>query len=239
MARLLASGDTALVVEFGETVDRAINALVMALADRIEAAKPAGVVELVPTFRSLMVHYDPVATSHAVLADEMRRLLVDLDTAERAGRLWHIPVCYEGDLAPDLEDVARATKLSTGDVVATHSGTIYQVYCVGFLPGFPYMGDLPAALELPRRTSPRIRLPQGSVCMAMRMTGVYPIESPGGWHLLGRTPVRLFDRRRVDAVLMAPGDRVKFEPIGRRDFDQLEAEASAGTLQLTPSGGPQ
>lgn len=236
MARLLASGDTALVVEFGETVDRALNAQVMALADRIEAAHLPGVVELVPTFRSLMIHYDPLLTSQAKLADALQLLLVDLDAVERAGRLWHIPVCYEGDLGPDLDDVAKATKLTAAEVVATHAGTIYQVYCVGFLPGFPYMGDLPPALELPRRTSPRIRLPQGSVCMAMRMTGVYPIESPGGWHLLGRTPVRLFDRRREDAVLMAPGDRVKFDPIGRAEYDRLEALASSGKLQIAPAG---
>lgn len=236
MARLLASGDTALVVEFGETVDRALNAQVMALADRIEAAHLPGVVELVPTFRSLMIHYDPLLTSQAKLADALQLLLVDLDAVERAGRLWHIPVCYEGDLGPDLDDVAKATKLTAAEVVATHAGTIYQVYCVGFLPGFPYMGDLPPALELPRRTSPRLRLPQGSVCMAMRMTGVYPIESPGGWHLLGRTPVRLFDRRREDAVLMAPGDRVKFDPIGRAEYDRLEALASSGKLQIAPAG---
>lgn len=234
MARLLASGDTALVVEFGETIDRAINAQVMALADRIETAGLAGVVEQVPTFRSLMIHYDPLRTSHARLAGEVETLLTGLDATMRQGRLWHVPVCYEGDLAPDLDDVARATKLTTREVVSIHSGEIYQVYCVGFLPGFPYMGDLPAAIELPRRTSPRIRLPQGSVCMAMRMTGVYPIESPGGWHLLGRTPIRLFDRRRAEAVLMSPGDRVKFEPISRAAFDRLEQRAADGTLEIEP-----
>lgn len=234
MVRLLASGDTALVVEFGETIDRMINAQVMALADRISAAGLTGVVELVPTFRSLMVHYDPLATSHAALAEHVARLVEGLDVSHRHGRLWEIPVCYEGEHAPDLDDVARATKLSTREVVAIHTGEIYQVYCVGFLPGFPYMGDLPAALELPRRTSPRLRLPQGSVCMAMRMTGIYPIESPGGWHLLGRTPVRLFDRRRTDAVLMAPGDQVRFVPIPLAEFGRLDAAAAAGTLALAP-----
>ena len=234
MVRLIASGDTAMVVEFGETIDRTINARVMALADRIDETGLAGVVELVPTFRSLMVHYDPLVTSHATLAEQVRQLTDSLDVNHRHGRLWEIPVCYEGAHAPDLDDVARATKLSTRDVVAMHTGEIYQVYCVGFLPGFPYMGDLPAVLELPRRTSPRLRLPQGSVCMAMRMTGIYPIESPGGWHLLGRTPVRLFDRRRADAVLMAPGDRVKFVPIPLAEFDRLDAAAAAGTLALAP-----
>lgn len=237
MVRLLPSGDTALVVEFGEIVDRKINAQVMALADRIEAAGIDGVVELVPTFRSLMVHYDPLRVSNAALREEMLRLVVGLEAVVRQGPLWDIPVCYEGELAEDLEDVARATKLTTAEVVKIHSDEIYQVYCVGFLPGYPYMGDLPAALELPRRPSPRIRVPMGAVCMAMRMTGVYPLESPGGWHLLGRTPVRIFDRRRTNAVLLEPGDRVRFVPIRRAEFDRLELAAAAGELRIEPTGG--
>jgi KipI family sensor histidine kinase inhibitor len=235
MARFLASGDTALVVEFGNTVDRAVNARVLALADRIDAAAIAGVVELVPTFRSLMVHYDPVKASAARLRDEIERLLDGLGAAERRGRLWDLPVCYEGELGPDLDDVARATQLTTREVVALHSGETYLIYCIGFLPGYPYMGDLPAALELPRRPTPRIRLAPGSVCIAVRMTGIYPLESPGGWHLLGRTPVRLFDRRRRDVVLLAPGDRVRFRSIARAEFDRLEAAAEAGTLSLAPA----
>ena len=156
----------------------------------------------------------------------------------RRGRLWQLPACYEGDCAPDLDDVARATKLTTAEVVATHAHETYRVYCIGFLPGFPYMGDLPAPLELPRRPSPRIRVPMGSLSMAMRMTGIYPLESPGGWHLIGRTPVRIFDRRRADAVLLQPGDEVQFTPVSRIEYDRLEAAAIAGTMNVTPARSP-
>ena len=238
MTRLLASGDTALVVEFGDRIDRTINARVMALADRIEAAALSGVVELVPTFRSLMIHYDPLVLTQAALRADVEQLLVGLGAAERVGRRWDLPVCYDPELGPDLDDVARATGLSTAEVVAAHTGETYQVYCIGFLPGFPYMGDLLEKLALPRRTSPRIRLPMGSVCMAMRMTGVYPIESPGGWHLLGRTPVRLFDRRREEAVLLAPGDQVRFRPVSRVEFDRLTVAVEADELPVSTLGQP-
>jgi KipI family sensor histidine kinase inhibitor len=232
MTRLLPSGDTALVVEFGDTVDRTINAQVLALADRIAEARIEGVVEQVPTFRSLMVHYDPTKLLYADLIEHITPLLKDLKPTVRAGRRWALPVCYEGDLAPDLEAVSERLKLAPEEVVRLHTGTVYHVYSVGFLPGFPYMGDLPERLALPRRESPRLKVPMGAVCMAMRMTGVYSLESPGGWHLLGRTPVRLFDRRRPDAVLFAPGDQVRFVPIPRAEYDRLDAMSVDGALDL-------
>ena len=232
--RLLSSGDTALVVEFGDVVDREINARVLALAERVEAAAIAGVVEMVPTFRSLMIHYDPVVLPGKALRAHVRRLANGLKGVELHGRDWVLPACYEGDLAPDLEDVARATGLDPAEVVALHAGTTYRVYCLGFLPGYPYMGDTPPQLTLPRRETPRVRVPMGSVCIAVGMTGIYSLDSPGGWHLIARTPVRLFDLRRSDAVLLAPGDRVRFEPVSRARHDELEACAAEGHLVWRP-----
>lgn len=233
--RLLAGGDTALVVEFGETVDREINARVLALADRIEAAAIAGVVEMVPTFRSLMIHYDPVVLPHRELRAHVERLVVGLEAADLPGRDWVLPACYVGDdLAPDLAHVARATGLDVDEVVSLHASTTYRVYCLGFLPGYPYMGDTPASLTLPRRETPRVRVPMGSVCIAVGLTGVYSLDSPGGWHLLARTPVRLFDTRRPDAVLLEPGDRVRFQPVSREAYDELAARAAEGTLLMRP-----
>lgn len=237
MTRLLPSGDTTLVVEFGDTVDRALNAHVLALAERIAEAGIDGVVEQVPTFRSLMVHYDPTKLLYGELVERVAPLLKDLKATVRAGRQWALPVCYEGDLAPDLTTAAESLKLAPDEVVRIHAGTVYHVYSVGFLPGFPYMGDLPERLALPRRESPRLKVPMGSVCMAMRMTGVYPLESPGGWHLLGRTPVRLFDRRRTDAVMFAPGDQVRFVPVPRAEYDRLEALSVSGSLDLATLRG--
>ena len=216
--RFLSVGDRAFAVEFGDRIDRALSRAVLGLDAVIRAERPQGVVETVPTFRSLMVHYDPLATSRASLEQIIAGLL-DRHQAGRAdARLWHIPVCYEGEFAPDLAEVARLTGLASDDVVALHSGTRYHVYMLGFLPGFPYLGDLPAALALPRRADPRVRVPAGSISIATSLTAIYPYESPGGWHLIGATPIRFFDAARTPPALLAPGDAVRFEPVDPAAF---------------------
>jgi inhibitor of KinA len=230
-ARFLASGDTALVVELGDRIDRQVSEQVLGLAGRVRRAALAGVVEIVPTFRSLMVHYDPVRSSAAELTATIEALAVDEAPLAEA-RLWRVPVCYEGELAPDLADVAARTGLTTGGVVALHAATRYHVYMIGFLPGFPYMGDLAAPLVLPRRADPRIRVPPGSVAIATSMTAIYPVESPGGWHLIGTTPIRIFDADWPSPALFAPGDAVQFEPVHRRAFDELQAAIRRGAYSL-------
>jgi len=221
--RFLSVGDRALSVEFGDAIDRALSREVLRLDRVIRAARPAGVVETVPTFCSLLVHYDPLATSRADLERAIARLLDHDEAAAADARLWRIPVCYEGDFAPDLAEVARLTGLAPSDVVALHSGVRYHVYMLGFLPGFPYMGDLPPRLALPRRADPRLRVPAGSISIATALTAIYPYESPGGWHLIGATPVRLFDAQLPAPALLAPGDAVEFEAIDRRDFANVRA----------------
>jgi len=232
-ARFLASGDTALVIELGDRIDRRVSEQVVGLAGRIRRAALAGVIELVPTFRSLMVHYDPVRSSAAELTSAIEALIVG-ETPFLQARLWRVPVCYEGELAPDLRDVAAQTGLTTEEVVALHSATRYYVYMVGFLPGYPYMGDLPAALALPRRADPRVRVPPGSVAIATTMTAIYPLESPGGWHLIGTTPIPIFDAHRQSPALFAPGDAVQFEPVHRQAFDDLQARIGRGAYSLEP-----
>lgn len=220
-ARLIASGDAALVVEFGDRVDRLLNARVLALDAAIAEAGLDGVVETVPTFRSLLVHYDPLRTTAAELSVAIRPLLERGGAAEARRRRWVIPVCYQGELAPDLEDVAVRVGLSPEEVVALHGEPVYRVYMLGFLPGFPYLGDLPEKLRLPRRENPRTRLPAGSVAIAISLSAIYPVESPGGWHLIGNTPVTFFDVRRDPPALLAPGDEVRFEPISAKDHARL------------------
>lgn len=232
--RFLTSGDTALVVEFGKSVDRLISALVLALAERIDAAAIEGITETVPTFRSLMIHYDPLRLRQAELKERLTDLIQDLSPSETAGRLWRIPACYDPILGPDLEEVAARTNLTPAQVVRLHSSETYHVYMLGFLPGYPYMGDLPAALVLPRRDNPRIKVPPGSLAIAMTMAAIYPLESPGGWHLLGRTPVPVWDLRRETPALLMPGDKVKFDPVSLDEYEALAAEAQAGTLQIAP-----
>lgn len=239
MIRFLASGDTALVVEFGATVDRALNAQVLALAERIAAAGLPGVVEAVPTLRSLMVHYDPLRTTHGELKQAISPLLEGLGRVQQQpGRLWIMPTCYDLRHALDLEDVARRSGLDPVRVVELFSTTVFHVYSLGFLPGHPYLGEAPRELVLPRRDSPRVKVPMGSVATAVGMAVIYPLETPGGWHILGRTPVRAYDRRRDPPVFFAPNDCIRFAAIGLEEHDELEARAAAGEHGIVPEAEP-
>jgi inhibitor of KinA len=233
--RLLDAGDAAFTVEFGRVVApdllAAVQALDLAIASRRAAGGLAGLIETMPTFRSLTVFFDPLVTGRAALIDELQPLLADATHAcPPDGRHWRLPVCYQGEAGPDLASVAQAVGATVDEVVALHSGTEVVVYMLGFLPGFPFMGDLPERLRLPRRTEPRLRVPPGSVAIAGAQTAIYPWESPGGWHLLGRCPVPLFDATRESPALLAAGDRVRFEPVSAAEFDRLEAAARAGEI---------
>lgn len=224
----LEAGDTALIVEFGRVIDRHASALVLDLAARLDAAAIAGIVETVPTFRSLMVHYDPLRLSAGELKAAIAPMLQGLEASERAGRKWLLPACYDPSLGLDLLEVAERTKLPVDEVIRLHSATVFHIYMLGFLPGFPYMGDLPPALHLPRRQSPRVRVPQGAVSIAMSMSCIYVLESPGGWHVLSNTPALLWDPRRENAGLLAAGDKVQFTPISLDDYQALRARAERG-----------
>jgi inhibitor of KinA len=230
--RFLAAGDRALVVEFGDRIDRALSAEVLRLHASLRSKGLAGVVETVPTFRSLMVHYDPLATTRAALEHAIASLLDREPGLRSINTLWRVPVCYDGEFAPDLAEVARLTGLSPADVVALHSATRYHIYMLGFLPGFPYMGDLPARLALPRRADPRVRVPTGSIAIATTLTAIYPYESPGGWHLIGATPIRLFDPERAQPALFTPGDAVQYEPVDAAAFASIKTAVDNGSYQI-------
>src|SRR6516162_6214741 len=219
--RFLSAGDRALVVEFGNRVDRKLSEDVLRLNAAIRSRALEGVIETVPTFRSLMIHFDPLVITRGRLELSIEGLLGDDSGSQIDTRFWHIPVCYEGELAPDLVEVAQLTGLTPSDVVAMHSGTIYHVYMLGFLPGFPYLGDLPAELSLPRRADPRVRVPPGSIAIATSLSAIYPYESPGGWHLIGTTPLRLFDLDHPKPALLAPGDAVLFQAVDRTHYDRI------------------
>jgi inhibitor of KinA len=226
--RFLPAGDRALVIEFGDTVDRGLSGAVLRLAALIDVAAIPGVVEMVPTFRSLLVHYDPLSTTAAELERRIAGLAGRAPPVGRAGRSWRIPFCAEGGYAPDLAEVARRSGLACDAVVARLSAVAYHVYMLGFLPGFPYLGDLPAELALPRRADPRLRVPPGSIAIATTLCAIYPYQSPGGWHLVGTTPVRLFDIARQPPALFAAGDAVRLEPIDAAAFAALRAAVEGG-----------
>jgi KipI family sensor histidine kinase inhibitor len=233
--RFLSAGDRALVVEFGDRIDRELSADVLRLGAIIGSSALDGVVETVPTFRSLTVYYDPLVTTRAKLQPAIASLLEGERWPQTSASLWRVPACYEGDFAPDLDDVARLTGLTRGDIVALHSSTRFHVYMLGFLPGFPYMGDLPEVLALPRRANPRTRVPAGSISIAMTLTAIYPYESPGGWHLIGATPVRLFDARQEGPALFNPGDAITFEPINPDRFAAIREAVVKDRYELKRS----
>jgi len=220
--RITDVGDTAFNVEFGDGVDRSVNAQVVGLCRALGAARPVGLVEVVPTFRSALIVYDPLATSRASLEAKVRDLVTGCaDAPSAVGRTWRIPVCFDADLGPDLDAVRLAAGLDRDQAIALFTGARYFVYMLGFMPGFGYLGEVPKPLRLPRRATPRVKVPAGSVAIAGAMGAVYPWESPGGWHLLGRTPVAFFDPARQPPALLAAGDDVVFEPIDRARYEGL------------------
>ena len=233
--RLLSAGDAAVTVEFGSDITPELVERVAAVEHAIDAArergKLVGVVETVPTFRSLCVVFDPLLTDRPALDAALLALVAQpTQPRTRASRRWRLPVCYGGDFGVDIAAVAEATGVSPDAVVAQHAATDFTVYLLGFMPGLPFMGMIPEALAMPRRSVPRVRVPAGSVAIAGRLSVIYPWESPGGWHLLGRCPVPLFDASAASPVLLAPGDRVRFEAVGIDRYDALQDELRTGAL---------
>ena len=220
--RIVAAGDSAVIVEFEPRIDPAINARAIALADAIEAARVPGVRDVVPTYRSVAVHFNPLHTDgdalHARLEREAARPSPSLAAALAPVR---IPVCSDGEFGPDLEAVAAFARMDPAAVIAAHTATTYRVFMLGFVPGFAYLGTVDARLAMPRRSTPRVRVPAGSVGIAGVQTGIYPTETPGGWQLIGRTPVRPFDPDRAEPFLMKAGDAVRFCTIDRAEYDRL------------------
>jgi inhibitor of KinA len=215
-------GDTAVTVEFGDRVERALSNRVFAARAAIAAAGIPGIRETVPTFRALAVHFDPDKIRQEALIAALGEIELPTNIDAKPGKAWHVPVLYDG---PDLAEVARISGISAEEASALHASVGYHVYMLGFLPGFAYLGDLPEKLRLPRLKEPRTRVPKGAVAIADQMTAIYPSQSPGGWRLIGRTPVSLFDHRQNPPSLFQPGDEIFFHPVGPNEFERLAKEA--------------
>lgn len=214
LPRFRPMGDRSLLVELGDTISPDVNRRVQQLMLQLQQAPLPGVREIAPGYRSLLVVYDPLTIAAAELMERIAEAAAQQGLAglPRA-KLLTVPVFYGGDYGPDLEGVAGHLGISSDEVVRLHTETVYRVYMIGFTPGYPYMGELPAALAVPRRSTPRTRVPKGSVGIAQRQTGIYPVESPGGWQIIGWTPIELFDPSRQLPSLLEMGDRVKFEAV--------------------------
>ena len=232
--KFLPAGDAALVVELGDAISPEINRRVRSLSLALERGGVAGVFDFLPTYRSVLVFYDPLELSAAELQDAVMGLLESPDEGgEFARQVVHIPVLYGGDMGPDIGFVARHAGMSEREVVRMHSGGRYLVYMMGFSPGFAYLGGLDDRLATPRLQSPRGEIPAGAVGIAEAQTGVYPVASPGGWQLIGRTPVKLFDAGREPPALLAAGDYARF--VALDDIEQyrdIRRQVEAGEYRV-------
>lgn len=227
--RFLLSGDTSLSVEFGESISPEINARIRAFNIALARSGIGGIVETVPTYRSLMIHYRPEVIGFHALKNRLEQLLGNLsDIGIPPASVVELPVLYGGEEGPDLDFVAGYCGLTPEEVVAIHSSGEYLIYMLGFTPGFPYMGGMDRRIAAPRLKSPRVKIPGGSVGIAGEQTGAYPLDSPGGWQLIGRTPVRLYDPEREKPILLEAGQYVKFTPVDRADFLFIQSEVEAG-----------
>jgi KipI family sensor histidine kinase inhibitor len=235
--KILPAGDQAFVVEFGDTIEPETNRLVHDLASSIEALDLPGVLETVPTYRSLLVSYDPLVTA----PDELQQAIREIGSGgagdeggEATGpRVVHLPTLYGGEYGPDTEFVAQHAGMTPQEMIAVHSGPDYLVYMMGFSPGFPYLGGLDERLATPRLDSPRAEIAAGSVGIAEGQTGVYPVASPGGWRIIGRTPVRLFDPSLDRPTSISAGDYVRFVALeGAEEYQEIQQRVLDGSYQV-------
>jgi len=227
--RILPLADTAASVEFADVIDPAINARVAALDIAVSASELPGIVETTPTYRSLLICYDPAVLNFASLVGAVRKLIREtLAVPEMSARRWTVPVLYGPPHGEDLAEVARHCGLHRDEVIAAHTGVEFRVYLVGFAPGVPVLGRLPVSLHMPRRTRPRPSVAAGSVLIAGAQASLLSNAMPSGWHILGRTPVRAFQPEADDPFLFRPGDRVRFRAIDRVAFDDLAEAAARG-----------
>ena len=221
-ARFRLSGDRALLVEYGDGIDPIVNEKVRAMTALLKKNLPNGVEAVVPAYRSLSIIYDPLATTPGRLAEVLHALEADSRAAGiMEAKVVPIPVCYGGEFGPDIGVVMEHTGLREDEIVAIHASVDYPIYLIGFTPGFCYLGGLDRRLQTPRRKTPRTNLSAGSVGLAESQTGMYPVDSPGGWQIIGRTPLRLFAPARENPFLYEAGDRIRFVPITEAEFGRL------------------
>lgn len=230
--RFRPAGDTGLLAEFGDRIDPAVNSRVRAVADQAANALLPGVIEVVPSYCTLLFVYDPLETEPAALITAVEEIHAGITPqTQKEGRLVQIPVCYGGEYGPDIDKVAESAALNRDQVIQLHSQTMYRIYMVGFTPGFPFLGGLDKKLHTPRKKTPRKEVPEGSVGIANDQTGIYPVSTPGGWQIIGQTPVKLFAPERAHPFLYEPGDTIQFVSISSREYERIRQQ-EAGSWML-------
>ena len=227
------AGDSSVLIEFGQEISPEINAKITAFVHLMKAQHVEGVKDMIPAFTSLLINYDPRVVNYGALKERLEKLLkLEVSQETAPSRIFDIPVCYGGAYGPDLADVAAFHGVSEEQVIQMHSGRDYLIYMLGFLPGFAYLGGLDKMLATPRLDSPRVRIEPGSVGIGGEQTGIYPMASPGGWRLIGRTPLSLYDEEKENSVPYEAGDYIRFVPITPEQYEKITSEVSAGTYQI-------
>ena len=231
--RYLISGDKGLVVEFGNTISEAVNKKVRNLYLAIQKGHIEGISEMIPTYRSLLIHYNPLEIEIDDLIEKLMEIEKALDSIDLPKpRIIEIPTIYGGEFGEDINFVSEHNGISVDEVIKIHSSVDYLIYMLGFTPGFPYLGGMAEEIETPRLKIPRTKIPAGSVGIAGKQTGIYPIESPGGWQLIGRTPINLYDPKRQMPIILQAGDYIRFIPIEKEEYANICSLVEKGLYEI-------
>ena len=230
--RILTAGDSALLIEFGKEINPETKRKITAIVQLMREQHIEGIVDVIPAFCSLLINYDPRVLSYEELKERMENLLkMETKTETTRKRIFEIPVCYGGEYGPDIDNIAEHAGLSVNEVIKIHSSKDYLIYILGFLPGFTYLGGLDERIHTPRLASPRLTIRAGSVGIGGSQTGIYPLDSPGGWQLMGLTPVRTYDPERQTPILVEAGDYIRFIPIDEEEFLRIQKLVEKGKYQ--------
>lgn len=224
------AGDRAITVEFKNEISEEINNQVAILKSAIENSKTVGILQCIPTYRSILIHYNPLKINFDSLSNRINEFMDFAGSSDNGeAKVYIIPVYYGGEYGPDLENVATTKKLSIKEVIQVHTAVDYRIYMLGFTPGFPYLGGMDESIATPRLTKPRTKIHAGSVGIAGKQTGIYPIDSPGGWQIIGRTPLKLFDINRKEPILLEAGNYIRFEAVDLDTYKKIQKQVEKQT----------
>ncbi|MBR1856414.1 MAG: 5-oxoprolinase subunit PxpB [Oribacterium sp.] len=236
--KIVPEGDASLLIQFEQVISPEVNQKIAAAAKLIRAQQISGIIDMIPTYCSLLINYNPLVISYETLYKRVESI-VRMESHSEAGKkkVWEIPVVYGGAYGPDLGAIAEHAGISEEEVIKIHSSQDYLIYMLGFLPGFTYLGGLDEKIHTPRLASPRVRIPAGSVGIGGSQTGIYPMDSPGGWQLMGMTPVKTYDPDRETPILVEAGDYIRFVPVTEEKYLEIKAAVEAGTYEVTVHEG--
>lgn len=231
--KFIPAGDKSLVMEFGNNISPEINTKIRSMVTAIDESEFHGIEEVIPTYRSILIIYNPLIIDYQDIIDKLKKMETHLnDTSNNEVRIIELPTVYGGEYGPDIEFVAKHNNLTIEEVIEIHSSTDYLLYMLGFTPGFGYLGGMSEKIETPRLQVPRTKIPAGSIGIAGKQTGIYPIDSPGGWQLIGRTPVKLYDPLAEPPVLLNAGDYIRFIPIDEEKYLEILNLVNKGKYEV-------